>query len=37
VFTAVNVPLFWIAAPLGAWLAKRHPWAGLGLYGVIAD
>jgi hypothetical protein len=36
VFTAVNVPLFWIAAPLGAWLAKRHPWAGLGLYGVIA-
>lgn len=36
VFTAVNVLLFWIAAPWGAWLAKRHPWAGLGLYGVIA-
>jgi hypothetical protein len=32
VFTAVNVPLFWIAAPLGAWLAKRHPWAGLWLW-----
>jgi len=36
VFTAVNVPLVWIAAPLGAWLSKRQPLAGLSIHGVIA-
>lgn len=36
VFTAVNVPMFWIAAPLGACLSRRHPWAGLGIFSVIA-
>jgi hypothetical protein len=36
VFTAVNVPMFWFAAPLGAWLSKRYPLAGLGIFSVIA-
>ena len=36
VFTAVNVPMFWLAAPLAAWLSGRHRLTGLALYGVIA-
>ena len=34
-FLAVNLPLFWIVAPLAALLARRHPLVGLGIYGVI--
>lgn len=36
VFTAVNVPMFWLAAPLGAWMSRRYPFMGFGIYGVIA-
>lgn len=36
VFTAVNVPMFWLAAPPGAWMSHRRPLLGLGIYSVIA-
>lgn len=36
VFTAVNVPMFWLAAPLAAGLSRRYPLTGLAIYGVIA-
>ena len=34
-YLAVNLPLFWVAAPLGALLSRRHPFVGLAIYGVI--
>jgi hypothetical protein len=34
-FLAVNIPLFWIAAPIAASLSRRHPLVGLSFYGVI--
>jgi hypothetical protein len=34
-FLAVNLPLFWIGAPVAALLSRRHPILGLALYGVI--
>lgn len=34
-FTSVNVPLFWIGAPIAALLSERHPLVGLVLYAVI--
>jgi hypothetical protein len=34
-FLAVNLPLFWVAAPLAALMARRHPLVGLATYGVI--
>ncbi len=36
VFTAVNVPMFWLAAPIAALLSKRHLVVGLTIYSVIA-
>jgi hypothetical protein len=34
-FMAVNIPLFWVAAPIAASLSRRHTLVGLALYGVI--
>ena len=34
-FMAVNLPLFWVAAPIAASLSRRHTLVGLALYGVI--
>ena len=34
-YLAVNIPLFWVAAPLGALLSRRHPLVGLAIYSVI--
>jgi len=34
-FMAVNIPLFWIAAPIAALMSRRHALVGLVLYGVI--
>ena len=36
VFTAVNVPMFWLAAPVAALMSKRHPVVGLTIYSVIS-
>ena len=35
-FTAVNVPMFWFAAPVAAWLSRRHVLVGLAIYGVMS-
>lgn len=35
-FTAVNVPMFWLAGPIAALLSRRHPLTGLTLYSVIS-
>lgn len=34
-FLAVNLPLFWVGAPLAALLSRRHPLFGLTFYGVV--
>ena len=34
-FLAVNIPLFWIGAPIAALLSRRHPLVGLTFYSVI--
>jgi hypothetical protein len=34
-FLAVNLPLFWVGAPVAALMSRRHPIVGLSLYGVI--
>lgn len=34
-FLAVNLPLFWIGAPIAALMSRRHPILGLSVYGVI--
>jgi len=34
-FLAVNLSMFWIAAPLAALLSRRHPLIGLSLYSVV--
>ncbi len=34
-YLAVNLPLFWIVAPLVALLSRRHPLVGLALYSVV--
>lgn len=34
-YLVVNLPLFWIAAPVAALLAPRHPLVGFSIYGVI--
>ncbi len=34
-FLAVNLPLFWVGAPIAAFMSRRHPILGLSLYGVI--
>jgi hypothetical protein len=34
-FLAVNIPLFWVTAPLAALLSRRHPLIGLSLYSVV--
>lgn len=34
-FVAVNLPLFWVGAPIAALLSRRHPIIGLSFYGVI--
>ncbi|HET6408522.1 MAG TPA: HXXEE domain-containing protein [Chthoniobacteraceae bacterium] len=34
-FTAVNVPLFWIGAPVAALLSEHHPLVGFVIYSVI--
>jgi hypothetical protein len=34
-FLAVNLPLFWVGAPIAALTSRRHPIVGLSLYGVI--
>lgn len=34
-FLAVNLPMFWLVAPLAALIARRHPFAGLSVYSVI--
>lgn len=34
-FLSVNLPLFWIGAPVAALSSRRHPVIGLSLYGVI--
>lgn len=34
-FLAVNLPLFWVAAPVIALLSPRHPFAGLAVYGLL--
>jgi hypothetical protein len=34
-FLAVNLPLFWVGAPLAALLSRRHPLLGLTFYGVV--
>jgi hypothetical protein len=33
-YLAVNIPLFWLAAPIAALLSRRFPFLGLTLYGV---
>lgn len=34
-FLAVNLPLFWVGAPIAALMSRRHPMLGLSVYGVI--
>ncbi len=34
-FLAVNLPLFWVGAPIAAFTSRRHPIIGLSLYSVI--
>lgn len=34
-FTAVNISLIWVVAPLAAMLSRRRPLVGLSLYGII--
>lgn len=34
-FLAVNLPLFWVGAPIAAFMSRRHPILGLSLYGII--
>jgi Protein of unknown function with HXXEE motif len=34
-FLAVNIPLFWIGAPIAALMSRRHPLVGLAFYSVI--
>jgi hypothetical protein len=34
-FLAVNLPLFWVGAPIAALMSRRHPLVGLSFYGVI--
>lgn len=34
-FMAVNIPLFWVAAPIAASLSRRHTLVGLAFYSVI--
>jgi Protein of unknown function with HXXEE motif len=34
-YLAVNIPLFWIGAPLAALMSRRHPLVGLSFYSVI--
>ena len=34
-FLAVNLPLFWVAAPIAALLARRHALVGLSIFSVI--
>ncbi|QIF02717.1 HXXEE domain-containing protein [Roseimicrobium sp. ORNL1] len=34
-FVAVNVTMFWIAAPLASILSRRHPLVGLSVYSII--
>ena len=34
-YLAVNIPLFWIVAPLAALLSRRRPLMGLALYSVV--
>ena len=34
-FLAVNLPLFWVGAPIAALLSRRHPLLGLSYYGII--
>jgi hypothetical protein len=34
-YLAVNLPLFWVVAPIAAILSRRHPILGLSVYGVI--
>jgi Protein of unknown function with HXXEE motif len=34
-FLAVNLPLFWVGAPIAALLSRRHPLVGLSFYSVI--
>lgn len=34
-FVAVNVTMFWIAAPLASLLSRRHPLVGLSIYSII--
>jgi hypothetical protein len=34
-FISVNVPAFWIGAPIAALLCRRHPLVGLSFYGII--
>ena len=34
-FLAVNLPLFWVGAPVAAVMSRRHPIVGLSFYGVI--
>jgi hypothetical protein len=34
-FLAVNLPLFWVGAPIAAFIGRRHPILGLSLYGII--
>ena len=34
-FLAVNISLFWVAAPLAALLSRRHPLIGLVFYGLL--
>jgi hypothetical protein len=34
-YLGVNIPLFWIGAPIAALLSRRHPLVGLTFYGVI--
>ncbi len=34
-YLAVNIPLFWMVAPLAALLGRRHPLVGLALYSVV--
>lgn len=34
-YLAVNLPLFWVGAPVAAIISRRHPVVGLSVYGVI--
>ncbi len=34
-FLAVNLPLFWVGAPIAAFMSRRQPILGLSLYGII--